>query len=366
MGRNVLFYFSINQKTNQWIKVNKNIPIKRLVNIFQTQFDYLGDLAKKVYIKILFLCRFALMSISVQSLTKIYGTQKAVNNISFDIPKGQIVGFLGPNGAGKSTTMKMITSYLPPTEGTALVCGFDVQTQSMELRKHIGYLPEQNPLYYDMYIREYLELTAGIHQIDKSKKAARIEEMIHMTGLTKEANKKIGMLSKGYKQRVGLAQAMIHNPDVLVLDEPTSGLDPNQIVEIRDLIINLGQEKTVLLSTHIMQEVEAMCSRVIIINNGNIVADDAIQNLQKAGNNSTLLVSFEQKVPKEMIQKIQGVGKIEDMGNMRWRLYTTKPEELRKAVMQWALNNDINISALQSDTQSMEDVFRSATQEQQK
>jgi ABC-2 type transport system ATP-binding protein len=236
----------------------------------------------------------------------------------------------------------------------------------MELRKHIGYLPEQNPLYYDMYIREYLELTAGIHQIDKSKKTARIEEMIHMTGLTKEANKKIGMLSKGYKQRVGLAQAMIHNPDVLILDEPTSGLDPNQIVEIRDLIINLGQEKTVLLSTHIMQEVEAMCSRVIIINNGNIVADDAIQNLQKAGNNSTLLVSFEQKVPKEMIQKIQGIGKIEDMGNMRWRLYTTKPEELRKAVMQWALNNDINISALQSDTQSMEDVFRSATQEQQK
>lgn len=306
------------------------------------------------------------MSISVQSLTKIYGTQKAVNNISFDIPKGQIVGFLGPNGAGKSTTMKMITSYLPPTAGTALVCGFDVQTQSMELRKHIGYLPEQNPLYYDMYIREYLELTAGIHQIDKSKKAARIEEMIHMTGLTKEANKKIGMLSKGYKQRVGLAQAMIHNPDVLILDEPTSGLDPNQIVEIRDLIINLGQEKTVLLSTHIMQEVEAMCSRVIIINNGTIVADDAIQNLQKAGNNSTLLVSFEQKVPKDLIQKIQGVGKIEDMGNMRWRLYTTKPEELRKALMQWALNNDINISALQSDTQSMEDVFRSATQEQQK
>jgi ABC-2 type transport system ATP-binding protein len=306
------------------------------------------------------------MSISVQSLTKIYGTQKAVNNISFDIPKGQIVGFLGPNGAGKSTTMKMITSYLPPTEGTALVCGFDVQTQSMELRKHIGYLPEQNPLYYDMYIREYLELTAGIHQIEKSKKAARIEEMIHMTGLTKEANKKIGMLSKGYKQRVGLAQAMIHNPDVLILDEPTSGLDPNQIVEIRDLIINLGQEKTVLLSTHIMQEVEAMCSRVIIINNGNIVADDAIQNLQKAGNNSTLLVSFEQKVPKDLILKIHGVGKVEDMGNMRWRLYTTKPDELRKALMQWALANDINISALQSDTQSMEDVFRSATQETQK
>lgn len=303
------------------------------------------------------------MSISVQSLTKIYGTQKAVNNISFEIPKGQIVGFLGPNGAGKSTTMKMITGYLPPTEGSAKVCGFDVQAQSMELRKHIGYLPEQNPLYYDMYVREYLELTAGIHKIEKSKRAARIEEMVSMTGLTKEAHKKIGTLSKGYKQRVGLAQAMIHNPDVLILDEPTSGLDPNQIVEIRDLIIDIGKEKTVLLSTHIMQEVEAMCSRVIIINNGTIVADDKIQNLQKVGNSSTLLVSFEKEISKDLIQKIVGVGKIENTGNMRWKLYTNKPDELRKAVMQWALNNDINISSLQSETQSMEDVFRSATQE---
>lgn len=303
------------------------------------------------------------MSISVQSLTKIYGTQKAVNNISFEIPKGQIVGFLGPNGAGKSTTMKMITGYLPPTKGTAVVCGFDVQTQSMELRKHIGYLPEQNPLYYDMYVREYLELTAGIHQIEKSKRAGVIEEMIKMTGLSKEAHKKIGTLSKGYKQRVGLAQAMIHNPDVLILDEPTSGLDPNQIVEIRDLIINIGKEKTVLLSTHIMQEVEAMCSRVIIINNGTIVADDNIQNLQKTGNSSTLVVTFETVVAVSMLEKINGVGRIEDIGNMRWKLYTTKPDELRKAVMQWALNNDINISSLQSETQSMEDVFRSATQE---
>lgn len=303
------------------------------------------------------------MSISVRSLTKIYGTQKAVDNISFEIPKGQIVGFLGPNGAGKSTTMKMITSYLPPTQGTALVCGFDVQTHSMELRKHIGYLPEQNPLYYEMYVREYLELTAGIHQIEKSKRADRIEEMVKMTGLGKEAHKKIGTLSKGYKQRVGLAQAMIHNPDVLILDEPTSGLDPNQIVEIRDLIINIGKEKTVLLSTHIMQEVEAMCSRIIIINNGTIVADDHIQNLQKVGNSSSLLITFEKVVSKELLQKIAGIGKMEDIGNMRWKLYTTKPDELRKAVMQWALNNDVNIHSLQSETQSMEDVFRTATQE---
>lgn len=302
------------------------------------------------------------MSISVQSLTKIYGTQKAVNNISFEIPKGQIVGFLGPNGAGKSTTMKMITSYLPPTEGTAVVCGFDVQTQSMELRKRIGYLPEQNPLYYDMYVREYLEFTAGLHKIEKSKKTARIEEMIAMTGLGKEAHKKIGTLSKGYKQRVGLAQAMIHNPDVLILDEPTSGLDPNQIVEIRDLIINIGKEKTVLLSTHIMQEVEAMCSRIIIINNGSIVADDQIQNLQTKATQSSLILTFEKEIEEPLLRKIKGIGKAENIGNMRWKLFTNKPEELRKAVMQWSLDNDINISALNSESQTMEDVFRSVTQ----
>lgn len=301
------------------------------------------------------------MSISVSSLTKNYGSQIAVNNISFDIPKGQIVGFLGPNGAGKSTTMKMITGYLPPTSGTASVCGFDVQTQSMDLRRHIGYLPEQNPLYYDMYVREYLEFTCGIHKIEKKQRAARIEEIIQMTVLGQEAHKKIGMLSKGYKQRVGLAQAMIHNPDVLILDEPTSGLDPNQIVEIRDLIIDIGREKTVLLSTHIMQEVEAMCSRVIIINNGNIVADDKIANLQQAGSNKSLLVSFEQGVSKELLKKIAGAGRMEDLGNNRWKLYTSRPEELRKSVMKWALDNDVNIRSLQTETQSMEDVFRSAT-----
>ena len=219
------------------------------------------------------------MSIQVIGLTKIYGEQKAVDGISFELKKGEIVGFLGPNGAGKSTTMKMITGYLPPTDGTAKVCGFDVQEQAMDVRKRVGYLPEANPLYYDMYVREYLEFSAGIHGLSKPKQ--RIEEMVNITGLTKEAHKKIGMLSKGYKQRVGLAQAMLHNPEVLILDEPTSGLDPNQIVEIRDLIINIGKEKTVLLSTHIMQEVQAMCSRVIIINNGNIVADDSIDGLRR-------------------------------------------------------------------------------------
>lgn len=227
--------------------------------------------------------KFAPMSIVVSNLLKIYGTQTAVNNISFSLKKGEVVGFLGPNGAGKSTTMKMITTYLPPTGGTASVCGFDVVQQPMEVRRKLGYLPEANPLYFDMYVREYLEMSAGIHGISKPKQ--RIEEMIALTGLGKEAHKKIGMLSKGYKQRTGLAQAMLHDPEVLILDEPTSGLDPIQIVEIRDLITRIGKEKTVLLSTHIMQEVEAMCSRVIIISSGNIVADDSLDNLRK-GNRS--------------------------------------------------------------------------------
>ena len=217
------------------------------------------------------------MSITVSGLTKVYGTQVAVDHISFEMKKGEIVGFLGPNGAGKSTTMKMITGYLPCTDGTASVAGFDVETQSMDVHKRVGYLPEANPLYYEMYVREYLEFSAGIHQLTNTK--ARIETIITQIGLGKEAHKKIGALSKGYKQRVGLAQAMLHNPDVLILDEPTSGLDPNQIIEIRELIKTIGKEKTVLLSTHIMQEVEAMCSRVIIINNGKIVADDKIENL---------------------------------------------------------------------------------------
>lgn len=220
------------------------------------------------------------MSIAVNNLVKIYGTQKAVNNISFTLKKGEVVGFLGPNGAGKSTTMKMITTYLPPSNGSATVCGFDVVKDAMEVRKRIGYLPEANPLYYDMYVREYLEMSAGIHGIKKPK--ARIEEMISLTGLSKEAHKKIGMLSKGYKQRTGLAQAMLHDPEVLVLDEPTSGLDPIQIVEIRDLITAIGKEKTVLLSTHIMQEVEAMCNRVIIISSGNLVLDESLDKLRSS------------------------------------------------------------------------------------
>jgi len=303
------------------------------------------------------------MSIKVSSLTKIYGTQLAVDHISFELKKGEIVGFLGPNGAGKSTTMKMITGYLPPTDGTASVSGFDIQQQSMEVRKRVGYLPEANPLYYDMYVREYLQFTAGIHHLARPKD--RIEEMIGLTGLNKEAHKKIGALSKGYKQRVGLAQAMLHNPEVLILDEPTSGLDPNQIVEIRDLITTFGKEKTVLLSTHIMQEVQAMCSRVIIISNGKIVADDAIGHLQQHNTQqNVLIVAFEAEIDEQRLRQLRFVQKVHHMGNKRWQLFTDKPDELRKEVMKWALDNDINISSMQAETQSLEDVFRSLTQPQ--
>src|SRR5690554_3020003 len=247
------------------------------------------------------------MSLQVNSLTKVYGTQVAVNQISFELAKGEIVGFLGPNGAGKSTTMKMITGYLPATSGVAKVCGFDVQAHPMEVRRRIGYLPEANPLYYDMYIREYLAFTAGIHRLG-AKSEARINDMIALTGLTKEAHKKIGALSKGYKQRVGLAQAMLHDPEVLILDEPTSGLDPNQIVEVRDLITRIGREKTVLLSTHIMQEVQAMCSRVIIINNGNIVADDSIDHLRRRNaEEGALIVHFEAAIDTGLLDKLPDV-----------------------------------------------------------
>ena len=303
------------------------------------------------------------MSIKVDSLTKVYGTQLAVDHISFELKKGEIVGFLGPNGAGKSTTMKMITGYLPPTDGTAVVAGFDIQKQPMDVRKRVGYLPEANPLYYEMYVREYLEFTAGIHKLGRDAKS-RIEEMISLTGLNKEAHKRVGALSKGYKQRVGLAQAMLHNPEVLILDEPTSGLDPNQIVEIRELITRIGQEKTVLLSTHIMQEVQAMCNRVIIISSGKIVADDTIDKLQQANSQQgALLITFETDVQAATLNSLPGVTRIEPLGNKQWRFFTNKPDELRKVIMKWSLDNDINISSIGAESQSLEEVFRSLTQQ---
>ena len=304
------------------------------------------------------------MSVTVQGLTKVYGEQRAVDSISFSLKKGEIVGFLGPNGAGKSTTMKMVTGYLPPTEGRATVCGFDPAEQPLEARKRLGYLPEANPLYSDMYVREYLLFAAGIHELGKTAKG-RVEEMIQRTGLTREAHKKLGALSKGYKQRAGLAQAMLHDPEVLILDEPTSGLDPNQIVEIRELITGIGKEKTVLLSTHIMQEVQAMCSRVIIIARGKLVADDPIETLQKKGGSGALVVQFENGVDESALRRIPGVESAQDIGNNRWKLTTDAPDALRREVMQWALDNDASIAAMQAETQSLEEVFRSLTGEKE-
>ena len=223
------------------------------------------------------------MSIVIKNISKVYGTQKALDNVSLSIGEWEIVGLLGPNGAGKSTMMKILTCFIPPTEGSAEICGYDIFEHQMEIKRSVGYLSEQNPLYYDMYVREFLLLVAGIHKIERKLRKARVEEVIALTGLEKEANKKIGTLSKGYKQRVGLAQALIHDPKVLILDEPTTGLDPNQLLEIRNLIKQIGQSKTILLSTHIMQEVEAVCSRVIIINNGRLVADDKTEQLAAGG-----------------------------------------------------------------------------------
>lgn len=223
------------------------------------------------------------MSIIVKNLTKVYGKQKALNDVSLSIEDGEIVGLLGPNGAGKSTMMKILTCFIPTTSGDVKVCGYDIFDNPMEVRRSIGYLPEQNPLYYDMYVREFLLFVAGIHRIEKKLRRERVEEIIELTGLSKEVNKKIAALSKGYKQRVGIAQALIHDPEVLILDEPTTGLDPNQLVEIRNLIKQVGKTKTVLLSTHIMQEVEAVCSRVVIINNGRLVADDETKHLAEGG-----------------------------------------------------------------------------------
>ncbi len=310
------------------------------------------------------------MSIIVQNLSKMYGNQKAVNNISFKINKGEIVGFLGPNGAGKSTTMKMITGYLEADTGSAEVSGEKVSTSSLNTKKKIGYLPEANPLYSDMYVREYLEFISNIHKIKNQQEA--IERVIVTTGLTLEANKKIGQLSKGYKQRVGLAAALIHDPEVLILDEPTSGLDPNQIVEIREVIKSLGQNKTVLFSSHILQEVQAICDRVIIINRGNIVADDKLSNLQKGdGDQSVVIVSFKEKVAPETLAALDFVTEVDSMQadsegsdqseGVRYKMVTTNPDAVKKQLLELSIKNNLNIVSLQSESNSLEDIFRTLT-----
>lgn len=290
-----------------------------------------------------------------------YGKQKALNNVSFNIAKGEVVGFLGPNGAGKSTMMKIITCYIPPTEGSVLVSGFDVMKSSLEVRRRIGYLPENNPLYTDMYVREYLTFVAGIYKIDKV--AARVEQMIDMVGLGLEAHKKIEALSKGYRQRVGLAQAMIHNPEVLILDEPTSGLDPNQLAEIRTLIQRIGKEKTVMLSTHIMQEVEAICNRAIIINRGNIVADRPIELLRSlsSADGYELILELSGRIDKSLLERIDGVAKVIEIAKNTWSIYVPGSRDVRKEVSDLAMKQNLTILTISRKEQKLEDVFKDLT-----
>ena len=299
------------------------------------------------------------MSIEVKALTKIYGDQKAVDAISYNINKAEIVGFLGPNGAGKSTTMKMITGYLAPDEGDITVSGIDVKKDPLASKKKIGYLPESNALYYDMYIKEYLSFVADLHSISNTQQA--ISNVIEQVGLTPEKNKKIGQLSKGYKQRVGIAAALLHNPEVLILDEPTSGLDPNQIVEIRQVIKDQGRDKMVLFSSHILQEVEAICDRVIIINKGKIVADDKLSSLQKQSSLNIVRVSFKEPLEQEWLQRLKGIKSVNKIDATSWSLETDEPELVRKQVLEMSLQHNLNIVSLHSENQSLEEVFRNLT-----
>jgi ABC-2 type transport system ATP-binding protein len=300
------------------------------------------------------------MSIKVSNIIKTYGKQNALNNVSFEIKSGEIVGLLGPNGAGKSTMMKILTCYIPPTSGEASVCGFDVLEHSLEVRKKVGYLPENNPLYLEMYVKEFLTFIAGIHKIKNKSKT--VDEMINLTGLDAEKKKKIGALSKGYRQRVGLAQALIHNPEVLILDEPTSGLDPNQIVEIRNLIKAIGKEKTVLLSTHIMQEVEAICDRAIIINKGLIVADDKTSNLSKLlTNQNIIIVEFDKMVTKEVLLSIYPIANSVNIRENIWELYFETSEDPRAEIIPVAIKNSLNVLSLHKKEARIQDVFQQLT-----
>jgi len=300
------------------------------------------------------------VSISVINLTKNYGSQKAVNQVSFTVNKGEIVGFLGPNGAGKSTTMKIITGYLESDEGEIKVCGMSVYLEQVETKKKIGYLPEANPLYLEMYVKEYLAFIAGVHKINNPEK--RITEVIQLVGLGPESGKKIGQLSKGYKQRVGLAAALVHDPEVLILDEPTSGLDPNQIIEIREVIKKLGENKTVLFSSHIMQEVEAICDRVIIINKGNIVANDTLQNLQKSStNNHFVTVEFKEKINIELLQQLDAVIDVKNIQQSIFNIQCSDAENIKKQLLQLSIDHNLNIVSLKSETQNLETVFKSLT-----
>lgn len=296
------------------------------------------------------------MSIQVENITKIYGEQKALNNVSFTIEKGEIVGFLGPNGAGKSTMMKILTTFLQASEGIAVVNGFEVTKEDIGVKKSVGYLPEHNPLYLDMYVREYLLFNAGIYNISKTE----VESVIEKTGLIPEANKKIGQLSKGYRQRVGLANALLHNPEVLILDEPTTGLDPNQLIEIRQLIKNVGKEKTVLLSTHIMQEVEAICDRVIIINQGEIVLDKKLKDL-KNNKQQIIEVEFDYRVEEIALQKLPKIEKVENSIGFVYQLYFETEQDMRGKVFDFAHDNGLKILQLHQKNTTLEKLFSELT-----
>jgi ABC-2 type transport system ATP-binding protein len=302
------------------------------------------------------------MSLHIKHLTKIYGQQKALNDISFSLEDGEIVGFLGPNGAGKSSTMKIATCYLPPTSGQVLVDGLDVVEQPLAVKQITGYLPEHNPLYLDLYVHEYLEFIGSLYGLRGGTLKKRVGEMIERCGLTLEQNKKVEALSKGYRQRVGLAQALIHEPRVLILDEPTSGLDPNQLIEIRKLIKDISRNKTVIFSTHIMQEVQALCSRVVVINRGTIVADDSLEKLMKSGTGgATVIVEFEGVVNEEQLRVIKGVSSVTSDGNGRFRITAVEGVDLRPELFRFAADQNLSLIGLRQEENSLENIFSSLT-----
>lgn len=296
------------------------------------------------------------MSIEVSSVTKVYGSQKALNNINFSIEKGSIVGFLGPNGAGKSTMMKILTGFINPTEGAVLVNGINVLENPIEAQKSIGYLPENNPLYAEMYVKEYLQFQASIYKVAKEN----VAEIIEKVGLTPEVHKKIGQLSKGYQQRVGLSAALLHNPDVLILDEPTTGLDPNQLVDIRALIKEIGKDKTVLFSTHIMQEVEAVCDRVIIIKKGEIVIDKLLKDV-RTNQNQVIEVTFDFKLEEQFIKKLPNLISLKNNYDNTWFLTFNSDKDMRSVVFDFAQENGLKILGLNTQNQNLENLFREST-----
>lgn len=302
------------------------------------------------------------MSVEVKHLTKIYGSQRAVDDISFEVTQGQILGFLGPNGAGKSTTMKIATGYLAPSSGTVVINGFDVLQEPIEVRRHVGYLPEHNPLYLDMYVHEYLQFIGSLHGLQGKMLKERVKGMVELCGLTAEQRKKIGALSKGYRQRVGLAQALVHDPQVLILDEPTTGLDPNQILEIRQLIKNVGREKTVIFSTHIMQEVTALCDRVVIINKGSVVADSDVAGLdQSSRREPVVMAEFEHPVDLALLQSLPGLIAAQNIQGFTYRISASAGTDLRAAVFRLASANHWSLVGLRQEENSLEAVFQELT-----